>query len=409
MSKTIQQNLLLAVFFLFGLFPLLPFSLKPFIIVFAIIVGVYSVIIYKRVSFSRLHFICCILFIMYAVSVFYSNDKAYALKRLETSLSLLILPITFILLSSVRIEDDLKLRLEKLFQLIFYVSSVVFCVLMFSYVYQLGYYFDNVTYDYSMSYIEQDLWGFNEHPIYISIFLSVSLLFSFQLFLYKRIRLFILIGNIILLWSLIFLSRKAILVALFICVLFLINHSLKNVRHRLLIGLFVFFGFGIFYFLQPSSLNRVKEVFTTRTYTAEVNEDNSTNLRFHIYKCAIESIPETGLVGYGIGDVKDVLLDCYKSTSKILVKWNFNTHNQYLNTLLACGFIGLFVFLTILYKLIEHAKNKGDNMFLSILIFYVIIMLTENVLDRQNGVLLFTLIINFYIFKNHLNSNTIHE
>ncbi len=406
--KLLHDKLVFVIFFLLGLFPILPFSLKPFTIVIAIIYGVYSFLKEKKVSFSKLHIISILLFFLCVISIIYSADKAYALKKLETTLSIVIVPVFFILISSINTKSKDVLKYETIFQITFYVSSILFCLIMFAYIWQLGYYNGQVTYDYSISYIEQMLWGFNEHPIYISIFLSISILFSFKLFSNKGFRGLIILGNIILVWSLIFLSRKAILLGLLISFIFLINNYLKGLKQKLLIILFIITGFIFSYVLQPSSFNRIKEVFESSTYTQAIDENNSTNLRLHIYKCTFQNIPDAGVFGYGIGDVKDVLLDCYQSTSSILVKWNYNTHNQYLNTILACGIIGLIIFLFILVKLLSYAYSKGDYLFLSILIFYLVVMMTENVLDRQNGIILYSLLINFYIFKNHQNSKNLN-
>lgn len=402
--KLIQDKFLLPIFFLFGLFPLLPFSLKPIPIIVALFFGIYTFIINKKLSFSKLHIISSLLFFIYVGSIVYSTDKDYALKRLETTFSMFIIPLIFILLSSIDIKNKNLLKYEFVFQITFYVSSILFCLIMFAYIWQLGYYNNKVTYDYSISYIEQDLWGLNDHPIYVSIFLSISLIFSFKLYSKKNLKILIILGNILLVWTLIFLSRKAILLGVLIACVFLMSQFIKSIKHKFLILLFISIGSSTFYLIQPSSFNRIREAFNSETYTQPIDEDNSTSVRLYIYKCAFQNVTNAGMFGYGIGDVKNVLLDCYKNTSPILVKWNYNTHNQYLNTILACGLVGLLIFVFILFKFFHYAFLKNDYMFLSILIFYVVIMITENVLDRQNGVLLYALLINFYIFRNHQNS-----
>ena len=61
------------------------------------------------------------------------------------------------------------------------------------------------------------------------------------------------------------------------------------------------------------------------------NKNSSSGLRLQIYGCALQEIAKAPICGYGWGDVKTVLSNCYaRGTSKELLKNNYNSHNQYL-------------------------------------------------------------------------------
>jgi O-antigen ligase len=144
------------------------------------------------------------------------------------------------------------------------------------------------------------------------------------------------------------------------------------------------------------------ELFKMDTYV-EANETNSTNNRMNIYKCAYELFKEKPIFGYGIGEDTRALYNCYKNTIYYLYEKKFNTHNQYMSIVLKTGLFGLIVFLIFMgYNLGLGYFNK-DWLFCSILIFYMILMLTENILERQNGVILFSFLINYISFKNIIN------
>jgi hypothetical protein len=395
---------LFTIFFLFGLFPILTFDLKPIAIIAALVFGLITYLNNKKLSFSKLHFVNIIIFVLYIISISYSTDKYYAIKKLETTLSLILIPLFFILISSINPNSKEFKIAKKLFYITFYFSSFLFCLLMFFYINDLGYFRGQVTYDYTISYIEKKLWGFNEHPIYISIFLSLSVIFSFKLFLNFKNLFFkssIFLINLLLLSSLVFLSRKGVLIAFMVSIIFLVFGVLKSIKFKMLFLSFIFFLVALLYSIMPSSLSRINEIFHPEVYTENVIASNSTSLRIGIYKCAIKSVPDSGLFGFGIGDVKDILLNCFQGTSNELVKWKFNTHNQYLNTILACGAFGFSVFTILFFRLLKFSYNKRDHFFFSILLLYSIVMFTENILDRQNGVILYSFLTNFYVFINH--------
>ena len=75
----------------------------------------------------------------------------------------------------------------------------------------------------------------------------------------------------------------------------------------------------------------------------------------------------------------------------------------FLNILLGQGYLGLLLFMLVLFNLFKHSLKSKDVIFTAILLFYVIEFLTENILDRQNGVILFAFLINFKTFLS-LNS-----
>ena len=145
---------------------------------------------------------------------------------------------------------------------------------------------------------------------------------------------------------------------------------------------------------------RFSDLFNTSfSENTEVSATSSTSIRIAIYKCAIGDVVEAGLFGFGAGDVQEKLCECYEETSNILSIGKYNTHNQFLNIWLSYGIIGLLLFLYFLYINFRLAFLQKDITFLSILIVLLMALLTENILNRQNGILFFGLLINYYSFK----------
>jgi len=132
----------------------------------------------------------------------------------------------------------------------------------------------------------------------------------------------------------------------------------------------------------------------------------SISLRMNIFKCSYSAIVENPIFGYGIGDVKEVLHECYFTFPDVFKNGKyFNSHNQYMSVWLSSGIFGLISLLVMLsYNFIKAIKAK-DFIFGAILILFSSIMFIENILERQDGVLLFSLFLNLFAFKTLRENN----
>ena len=130
-------------------------------------------------------------------------------------------------------------------------------------------------------------------------------------------------------------------------------------------------------------------------------ELSSTQTRKEIYNCSFILLKSNWIFGYGFGDVNDTLIKCYSHVSNYLVDREFNSHNQYLSILLGCGIFGLSTIFFLLYFNFRVFTLEKQYFFLSVLLFYSIIMFVENILERQSGVILFSFFINLFSFFSY--------
>ena len=122
--------------------------------------------------------------------------------------------------------------------------------------------------------------------------------------------------------------------------------------------------------------------------TVESVSGGESDARILIYKSALHTAKEMPVVGYGAGDY-------YQSFSEISDKENngyvaANIHNQYLETLLSVGVIGLIPFLIwLFYPLWLAWRRKSPNLFLLLMLEGVVMfnLLFESMLERQMGLL----------------------
>ena len=153
-------------------------------------------------------------------------------------------------------------------------------------------------------------------------------------------------------------------------------------------------------FAVPNTRDRFKELLTTEDLAEE--NANSTDLRQAIYTEAIGLIQKSPVFGYGIGDYNDKLKQSYKENElTLLLEKNYNAHNQYLSSWLIGG---LFSFLALVFLLGRNfflsVKYKNHILFL-VVTFYMIVMFTENILEREDGVIFFSLFLNYFALLNY--------
>ncbi|MBD0823363.1 O-antigen ligase family protein [Aestuariibaculum marinum] len=388
----------------FGLFTLLPFNFRGAMVIVFLLFSIIAGYGGENKFVLKPFIINSLLFLSYLLSLLYTSNLKSGLGLLTTDLSLIVIPLSFFLISRNR-KISYKLLLNSQFFPISFFCSCVFlaCFIIFKATFFFKFETNKVLINPFLKELDTNLFWFSDHPIYLSLAISISLVIS--LFLINnnnnKFKFLIYSGAIIQLIAIIIMSRKGVIIALIIAFLITLLYKYKLSLKTMFYSLF-FFGIiaGIIFAFSLDTIKRFEEVFDNKSY-GEVQEFSSTSIRYNIYKCDFALIKENLLFGYGIGDVKETLRGCYKNKSEVLYNGNYNSHNQYLGILLISGVSGLFIFM---YSIVLNFKlfhRRKDYMASSVLVLFLLVMLFENILDRQNGVILFSLFINYFAFMNH--------
>lgn len=161
-------------------------------------------------------------------------------------------------------------------------------------------------------------------------------------------------------------------------------------------------------------VNRFGELFENRS-TIEIGNSNEDGVhqRFWLWEQAFLQLREKPLLGFGLGSQnsifrwkveKENLLnqDSYNysiATKEIASK---NLHNQYVQTLYELGFVGGVVYLaSIVVLLWKGYKNKKSD-FLLVFGFFLLFLITENLLERQLGIYFYAFIVTLLFFEKDL-------
>jgi len=386
---------------LLAFIPIIPNGIKWVPVAILLLVSLFH---FKNQDYNlKWFFVNTSIYLFILVSLIYTNNWAFGIKKLETSFSLFIFPLIFFLILPKNIfKEALMLKFMKLF----ITSSIIFSIIIITYIlfdnsieYTEGFYTNN----YRKAVEGIPLIG--QHSIYASIFLAIAIIFSSHLFyrkgalLTKDLKLFFVISSVVNATLIIMLSSKGVIISLItiLPIIFFKKLFKKNNKIRALTSFCIIILVVLSLFVYNRRMN---EMIRFETY-GEVDTNYSNSYRINIYKCSFQIIKERWLFGYGVGDAQIALDDCYKNENELLLKKTYNSHNQFLDIWIKTGIFGLLTFITFLYLNFQRAIKTNNFILLSILLLYTLIFLTENILVRQSGVILFSFFVNFFATVNN--------
>lgn len=388
------------VIILFTTFPLLPNRLKGLPVILLFLVAFY-IFLKERVKKYPLNFVLKFssLFLILLFSLIYTANFTNINILLTAKLSLIVVPISIGFLASTERKIDAGF-LSKFSKIYFFITTIYSCWILI-FLNELGVFTAEVKLVDAIAYITNEMWLISQHPIYASIFISISILLIVNIYFKEKNINFILYTLPLVLiqfFTLLVLERKGVLFSFMLSLLIMLYFFIKEkVSSKFLRNLILIFTVVISTFVFTSS--RFKELYKKENYS-NVLEFNSTSLRFGIYKCSLEKIKESPFFGFGIGDVQHELDKCYEKKSKLLTEIKYNSHNQYLSYFLSSGILGFLILIFLLISIFLRALKNKHIILLTLTVFFAINMLFENILERQSGVILFSFYLCVFSFIN---------
>lgn len=378
-------------FILLCLFPVIPNKLKglPIILFFVSCLILFIKTKEKKMN-GKLILINSGILVFYLISLIYSEDLNRAYNLLERSVSLLAFPLIFYWFLNGKKWDkkDLAQLKSKLFHTYILATLTYACIIVLNF-----FFFKDPYTTFPMNiYVRASVLHIpfiGIHPIYSSMILAIGLLFSASN-LYDSKKKIYLIPIILFLTLIMMIAGKATILALFISVLciFLIKGKRKIIIPVILF--FILLGY-----LIPPIKSRSEELFKLKTYT-EIDNANSSSIRYYLNKSSLDILKDNWVFGIGIGDVKAEVTRIFQS--KYHGKETFASHNQFLSIWLGTGIFGFLMFLFMMFYNFRLALKSSDLLFLSLLILFTVHLLTENILEKQTGIILFAFLVHFFGF-----------
>ncbi len=317
--------------------------------------------------------------------MFFTDNIDSALKEIPKKIPFLIFPLTLL---SVNLQNKTINFITKQFCFGVFVASLLALIKMLYFkVNSLGdyYYYDKLSI------------LLNKHTTYFALFVVLAILFVFHQLLNKKSNKKLAILLLVLLIPMLYmLSVRISILALLAGVFVLIAYHLKT-KYVLLLLVVLPILFGAIY-LTPNFQKRFEKS------TIENTEIDDIDFRELHWKAVLETISQNPLLGIGTGSNRDYLYNKYREYKLTAAYENeYNAHNQFLEVLLEYGIFGLVLFSIMLYYLAEKFITSKDSLALSILAILIVFMLTESILQRHSGVIIFAYFTTLFLNEKRLN------
>ncbi len=346
-------------------------------------------------------------FLILVLSTAYSSDIPHAFKKLETGSSLVVFPLLFYIIAGDRnIFSENNIRTLKL---TFIISLVFFLISTFAYFYFTEPFFSfKNTLEHYTNLVDIRISKYRIHPIYLSIYIGIAIIFSLTLFKENKpkTKYFIFFALPILIAFTAILNKKGPIIYLAVIgFFFLIKNKFNFKKIVYITPLFILLAGLIVFIPRYKNENKFEELLEIGN-----NKNSSSGLRLQIYGCALQEIAKSPICGYGWGDVKTVLSNCYaRGTSEELLKNNYNSHNQYLSILLSIGVLGFLAFVYYLFYIFKIFNQSNSQALFFLTLYFCLNMLTENILEREDGVIVIAFFLNLFLFRINKKDETIKQ
>lgn len=373
----------------------LPLNAKivvPFIAIF----GLISIVHWVKYGIRKLSFLYwpfIFLFILYAVGLLYTTNFDYGLKDIETRMTFVLFPLFFGL---TKYKNPVKLQHVNYALILGCVVSVFFC-----------YYYASVCFG-RFGYIEcyeGVRLAFSMHPTYLAIYFVIALLFLWTTHSFNSMNTLMKIASILVTILFVFMIYRFYSlgpwIALFSALTVLATYYfyLKGNKKTIALSGLIVVGVVVFAVNKldfiASDVGKVKKELRTyfedpdAYYELNKNEINSINTRIVIWMTSAELVSQHPF-GVGTGDTRDALMNFYLSKGMTnYAERKLNPHNQYMQTTLTLGWLGLVVLvITLLFYFVKGVRNNHLSLIMLISVFSTA-CLFESVLERAWGIVFF--------------------
>jgi O-antigen ligase len=346
-------------------------------------------------------------YLLHIVSSLCSKDVGEGFSWTVIRMPLFVFPVAF---GIVYIKPALKERI------LFAYSVITTISMLFCFVW--GFVASVATNDYSLLYNDNLTNPLDKQSIYMALLANIAI-FSFVYLLYIKSPLvakkgLVYISLFILLMAIFFLASRIALITLFgsaICVA--IRYIIQKRKLKLL-GVLVAGIVAVLVLLItvfPKTWNRFHElVFTKYEYSHKGEEShfdmpvtadqwNGANIRLAVWHCGWELVKQHPVVGVQLGDKVERMMETYKEKKfDFALETRRNMHNNYLDILVAFGFVGLLLFLWgFLFEPLRQCMLNKDYFGVFVIAAFILSFIPETYFDRSIGNMTFAFFISFIV------------
>ncbi len=398
-----MKHIIYKIFFIFALASIIHIPILNIARIYLVIwfvAGLLFFLYHRKVTYELFHLkwlIFPLFLLVHIVSLLYTQNLSKGLFDIEVKLSFLVLPFLFYLLSMYFSQFVWVAKMKRLYLIS---TSLIVLFLTFRAIYryvntkQIACFFYN---ELSAMY----------HPSYLAMYITLSVIFLLEMWFSKKS---IQQGFWFILWIAFFLvfqyflsSKAGILVTSI--VLFLGSWYailIRKIIHKSLIIILVSVIFVYLGIHDNYRFHSVSQSIQSAEQNVQTTESNA--VRILVWKAGVDLIAQHWLTGVGCGDIKDVLINEYaKRNMQGAIERKLNLHNQYLETWLSTGIVGLILLLTLLLYPLYKAWQSRNLSWLLFIVAVSLNFLTESMFNTQAGVIFITYFYTFFIFVSKMD------
>lgn len=341
-------------------------------------------------------------YLLYCIGMFYSTDLKEGFRDLIIKLPLILLPIAVCLLPKRIITKKRLWGLFLAFALGLIVMQVYLLIIALSNAFSVeGFKVYKILYvNLAQKY----------HPTYLSLFTSFAFLFSYLLplkYIVKSTKKAFSLKLIFMLWLSLYnvlLSSRIGIIAMALGIVVVLFNEL--IFRKCLINTMIYFIVGVIYVtsflfigsydaryvdivnktkIQNEKIKRSQGLIVENFSDIVQNTAKFDSQRSVVLKNIDDIILRAKFFGVGTGDVVNEMQDFY-SDHDFNVKRYYNPHNQFIQIAVAIGVVGLIFFILMLLLFSWSFWNKGGLIFLFSIGMLCVYMMTESIIERQQGV-----------------------
>ncbi len=318
-------------------------------------------------------------FVLHLTGILYSSNTTFAWSDIGMKASFVLFPIIFLFYpKSIDWENFGKS----------FIAGAVFSIILCLTNAAITYWQDGFVANFFDSHL-----SFLMHRSYWATYLVMA--YSLTWFLYNKKLLSTIISVILLLlFSLLTFmsgSKMGILVLIFTTLAWVIYVVIKKkafIMGTISLVLFLIIGGGT-YTYSPQLQTRIQAGVQSLTSSSSISPTSteSNAARIFVWSSALDEIKEHPIWGVGTGDIKDELYRRNLANGYTgVAEMHLNAHNQFLNSYLAIGILGLMSL--VLSFLIPFRRIKGEHQFVvrSLVVILFLSLLTESFFETQAGI-----------------------
>jgi O-antigen ligase len=149
--------------------------------------------------------------------------------------------------------------------------------------------------------------------------------------------------------------------------------------------------------LSPSMHSRFQEISDLKVSFEEGDLLSSTDLRVGVWRCDLTVIKDHFWSGVGAGNTRDVLEACYEGYSQVeFFEGEYNSHNQFAHFWLTGGVFSFIAFILYVLWLFRISWIHQNFPLFCFLIFFSLIIFTENYFSRQFGMMFWSFFVAIF-------------